>query len=161
MGRQQRHRDRLCSSPHPRETVGAPPPQVRIAQQWRSGAHAPRCPELKRVVVATGTEDSFRIAMEPQFEAALDVIFGLRASTLPGAAAFVPPTSESGSEEEPAAQPPAEPTPAPDTGTTAPQPAGEPTDLLGQLQQTQQQLNALSALIEDLIRLQQQELAGE
>ena len=124
-------------------------------------AETSRFPELKRVVVATGTEDSFRIAMEPQFEDALDVLFGLRASTLPGAAAFVPPTSESGSEEEPAAQPPAEPTPAPDTGTTAPQPAGEPTDLLGQLQQTQQQLDALSALIEDLIRLQQQELAGE
>ena len=53
-------------------------------------AESSRIPELKRVVVANGNN----IAMEPTFQRALDVVFGRRASSLPGAATTVaPPTT--------------------------------------------------------------------
>lgn len=82
-------------------------------------AETSRFPELKRVVVANGDT----IAMEPTFEAALEVVFGQRASTLPGAepggAAITPPS--------------AQPTPRPPAATTGPLPA----DLLGLLSEAQ------------------------
>ena len=43
-------------------------------------AESSRIPELKRVVVANGNN----IAMEPTFQRSLDVVFGRRASSLPG-----------------------------------------------------------------------------
>ena len=50
-------------------------------------AESSRIPELKRVVVANGNN----IAMEPTFQRALDVVFGRRASSLPGSATTVLP----------------------------------------------------------------------
>ena len=52
-------------------------------------ASTSRLPELQRVVVANGD----RIAMEPTFQQALDVVFGRRASTLPGAGGILEPPS--------------------------------------------------------------------
>ena len=50
-------------------------------------AESSRIPELKRIVVANGNN----IAMEPTFQRALDVVFGRRASSLPGADTTAPP----------------------------------------------------------------------
>jgi uncharacterized membrane protein (UPF0182 family) len=55
-------------------------------------AESSRIPELKRVVVANGNN----IAMEPTFQRSLDVVFGRRASSLPGSEGTVtqpPPTT--------------------------------------------------------------------
>ena len=103
-------------------------------------AETGRLPELKRVVVANGNE----IAMEPTFEAALDVVFGLRASTLPGAGQFTSgPT------------PAAPPTPA--LGAAA-APSGDLADLLNQATDAadaaQREINRLRDII-DAIRQQQ------
>ena len=49
-------------------------------------AESSRLPELQRVVVANGNQ----IAMEPTFDDALNVVFGLQASSLPGAGSVVP-----------------------------------------------------------------------
>ena len=103
-------------------------------------AETGRLPELKRVVVANGNE----IAMEPTFEAALDVVFGLRASTLPGAGQFTSgPT------------PAAPPTPAPGAAAA---PSGDLADLLNQATDAadaaQREINRLRDII-DAIRQQQ------
>ena len=103
-------------------------------------AETGRLPELKRVVVANGNE----IAMEPTFEAALDVVFGLRASTLPGAGQFTSgPT------------PAAPPTPA--LGAAA-APSGDLADMLNQATDAadaaQREINRLRDII-DAIRQQQ------
>ena len=77
-------------------------------------ASTSRLPELKRVVVANGRT----IAMEPTFKQALDVVFGRRQSTLPGAALLPD-------------QPPSTSTPPAATATAVPAlPAGELADLL-------------------------------
>ena len=103
-------------------------------------AETGRLPELKRVVVANGNE----IAMEPTFKAALDVVFGLRASTLPGAGEFT-------SGPTPAAPP------APALGAAA-APSGDLADLLNQATDAadaaQREINRLSDII-DAIRQQQ------
>jgi uncharacterized membrane protein (UPF0182 family) len=102
-------------------------------------AETGRFPELKRVVVANGN----KIAMEPTFQASLDVVFGRRASTLPGAGQFTSgPT------------PAASPTPAP--GAAAP--TGELGDLLNQATDAadaaQREINRLRDIL-DAIRQQQ------
>ena len=103
-------------------------------------AETGRLPELKRVVVANGNE----IAMEPTFEAALDVVFGLRASTLPGAGQFT-------SGPTPAAPP------TPPLGAAA-APSGDLADLLNQATDAadaaQREINRLRDII-DAIRQQQ------
>jgi hypothetical protein len=102
-------------------------------------AETGRFPELKRVVVANGN----KIAMESTFQASLDVVFGRRASTLPGAGQFTSgPT------------PAASPTPAP--GAAAP--TGELGDLLNQATDAadaaQREINRLRDIL-DAIRQQQ------
>ena len=103
-------------------------------------AETGRLPELKRVVVANGNA----IAMEPTFQASLDVVFGRRASTLPGAAQF---TS--------APTPAAIPTPAPGAAAA---PTGELGELLNQATDAadaaQREINRLRDII-DSIRQQQ------
>ena len=78
-------------------------------------ASTSRFPELKKVVVANGSS----IAMETTFEHALDVLFGRRASSLPGSGIIAQP---------PSTQPDATPPPPPGTGTT---PSGDLQQLLG------------------------------
>ena len=104
-------------------------------------AETGRFPELKRVVVANGNA----IAMEPTFKAALDVVFGRRASTLPGASQLTPGLT-----------PAATPTPAPAGAAAAP--AGGLGDLLNQATEAtdaaQREIDRLRAII-DSIRQQQ------
>ncbi len=79
-------------------------------------AETGKLPELKRVIVANGNN----IAMETTFQASLDVVLGLRASSLSGADAFLGP----GGSQTPAPTP----TPAP-AGNV---PAGSLGDLITQ-----------------------------
>ncbi|MSQ41564.1 MAG: UPF0182 family protein [Dehalococcoidia bacterium] len=110
-----------------------------------------RLPELKRVVIANGNN----IAMEPTFRDALDVVFGRKASTLPGATGQL---TTPAAVPTPAAPAPPAAAPAP-TATPAgtPAPSGSLTDLLGQAQAgadaTQRELDRLRAII-DAIRKQ-------
>ena len=78
-------------------------------------ASTSRFPELKRVVVANGST----IAMETTFQKALDVVFGRRASSLPGASIIA---------QQPSSQPDAIATPAPGAGSV---PSGDLQQLLG------------------------------
>ena len=108
-------------------------------------AETSRFPELKRVVVANGNEVSFKIAMEPTFEASLDVVFGRRASTLPGASGIISTPGE----------PSPPPTAAPGAATT---PTGEFDELLNQATSAadaaQREIDKLRSLLE-AIRQQQ------
>ena len=100
-------------------------------------AETSRFPELKRVVVANGNEQSFSIAMEPTFQQSLDVVFGRRASTLPGASGIL------------TTQPPPTVPPPATTQPGAPAPTGGLDDLLGQADA------AADAVQQDLDRLRQ------
>ena len=108
-------------------------------------AETGRFPELKRVVVANGNEQTFNIAMEKTFELSLDVVFGRRASTLPGATTI--PKMQ--------APAPATPTLAAGAGTA---PTGDLDALLGQAEAATDaveiDLNRLRDIIE-AIRQQQ------
>jgi hypothetical protein len=123
-----------------------------------------KLPELARVVVANGND----IAMEPTFQAALDVVEGRRASTLPGAT----PSSQapgSGSTTTPAAtatpsataSPGATATPA-SGGTTTPGATPSAGELLQQAQDAynnaQRELDRLRQLLN---QLQQQSQPGQ
>ena len=96
-------------------------------------ADTSRLPELKRVIVANGNA----IAMEMTFEASLDVVFGKRASSLPGAGDLTG-----------AATPAATPTPAP----ARPAPSGALGELVEQAEQAaddaQANLDRLRELLE-------------
>ncbi len=104
-------------------------------------ADTSRLPELKRIIVANGNA----IAMEPTFAAALDVVLGKRASSLPGASIFTG-----------TATPAATPTPTP----TRAAPVGALGELIEQAEQaagdTQASLDRLRTLLE-AIREQQAE----
>ena len=81
-------------------------------------AETGRLPELKRIIVANGN----KIAMEKTFQAALDVVLGLRASSLSGADILL----GTGGSRTPAATPTPTPTPAAEV------PAGSVGDLINQ-----------------------------
>ena len=104
-------------------------------------AESSRIPELKRVVVANGNN----IAMEQTFQRALDVVFGRRASSLPGANTVIP-----------AAAPP----PRADSSDIS-VPTGDFGTLLRQAQDAadtaQEELNRLRAILDEIERLQQQQ----
>jgi uncharacterized membrane protein (UPF0182 family) len=104
-------------------------------------------PELKRIVVANGNA----IAMEPTFDAALEVVLGRRASTLPGGGdGFGTPAGPA------TATPPAGVTPRA-TGTAAPAASPVPGSLRQLIedarraqQAAQQELDRLRALLEQI-----------
>jgi uncharacterized membrane protein (UPF0182 family) len=81
-------------------------------------AETGRLPELKRIIVANGN----KIAMETTFQAALQVVLGLRASSLSGADVLL----GTGGARTPAATPTPTPAPAADV------PAGSVGDLINQ-----------------------------
>lgn len=98
-----------------------------------------RLPELARVVVANGND----IAMEPTFQAALDVVQGRRASSLPGVSA------RDGTPAPAGAPTPAAPRPAPAPGAT---PAAGAT-LQQLLQQARERSEAAQRELDELRRL--------
>ena len=102
-------------------------------------AESSRIPELKRVMVANGNN----IALEPTFQRALDVVFGRRASSLPGAdrtLATQPDAGDGDSDGSDAARPVA--------------PAGDFGELLRQAQDAadaaQAELDRLRALLDQI-----------
>ena len=103
-------------------------------------AESSRIPELKRVVVANGNN----IAMEPTFQRALDVVFGRRASSLPGSGGIV--------------APPIATTPPPDSGGDSSVPAGDLDGLLRQArdasQAAQDELDRLREILNQIGNLQ-------
>ncbi|MXZ63351.1 MAG: UPF0182 family protein, partial [Chloroflexi bacterium] len=105
-------------------------------------AESSRIPELKRVVVANGNN----IAMEPTFQRSLDVVFGRRASSLPGSDSSVAPT----------------PVPTRDDDTDdVVIPTGDLETLIRQAQDAseaaQDELNRLRAILDELERLQNEQ----
>ena len=103
-------------------------------------AESSRIPELKRVVVANGNN----IAMEQTFQRALDVVFGRRASSLPGAGVITP----------------ASPAPPREGSSEISVPTGDLGMLLRQAQDAsaaaQQELDRLRAILDEIERLPQQ-----
>ena len=103
-------------------------------------AESSRIPELKRVVVANGNN----IAMEPTFQRSLDVVFGRRASSLPGSSGIVAP---------PIATPP-----PPNSGGDGSVPAGDLDALLRQArdasQAAQDELDRLREILNQIGDLQ-------
>ena len=103
-------------------------------------AESSRIPELKRVVVANGNN----IAMEQTFQRSLDVVFGRRASSLPGS-------------DTPVAPSPA-PTQTDDGSDDIVIPTGSLDTLLRQAQDAsaaaQEELNRLRAILDEIERLQ-------
>jgi uncharacterized membrane protein (UPF0182 family) len=101
-------------------------------------AESSRLPELQRVVVANGNQ----IAMEPTFEDALNVVFGLQASSLPG-------SSGSGGGGG------STPTPTP-TATSTPAPSGSISELLQQAREaseaSERELQRLNDLLDEIQR---------
>ncbi|MYA20165.1 MAG: UPF0182 family protein [Chloroflexi bacterium] len=99
-------------------------------------ADSSRIPELRRVVVANGNN----IAMEPTFERALDVVFGRRASSLPGSDGTIAPQPSAGDDDRDTAAPVA--------------PTGDFGELLRQAQEAadaaQTELDRLRAILEQL-----------
>ena len=103
-------------------------------------AESSRIPELKRVVVANGNN----IAMEQTFQRSLDVVFGRRASSLPGAGTITqapPPPREDSSDIS---------VPTGDFGTLLRQ-AQDAADA------AQEELNRLRAILDEIERSQQQQ----
>ena len=104
-------------------------------------AESSRIPELKRVVVANGNN----IAMEQTFQRALDVVFGRRASSLPGANTITPAAA---------------PLPREDSSDVS-VPTGDFDTLLRQAQDAsdaaQEELNRLGAILDELERLQNEQ----
>ena len=104
-------------------------------------AESSRIPELKRVVVANGNN----IAMEQTFQRALDVVFGRRASSLPGAGVITPAT----------------PDPPREDRSDISVPTGDFDTLLRQAQDAsdaaQEELNRLGAILDELERLQNEQ----
>ena len=105
-------------------------------------ASTSRFPELKRVVVANGSS----IAMETTFQKSLDVVFGRRASSLPGGGTITQPQ---------APQPDATATPAAGSGSA---PSGDMQQLLGDARdaadRAQAEINRLRQIL-DAIEQQQ------
>ena len=105
-------------------------------------AETSRIPELKRVVVANGNN----IAMEPTFQRSLDVVFGRRASSLPGADSSVAPSPA--------------PTRDDDTDDVV-IPTGDIETLIRQAQDAseaaQDELDRLRAILDELERLQNEQ----
>ena len=103
-------------------------------------AESSRIPELKRVVVANGNN----IAMEQTFQRSLDVVFGRRASSLPGAGVITPAT----------------PNPPRESSSDISVPTGDLGTLLRQAQDAsaaaQQELDRLRAILDEIERLPQQ-----
>ena len=103
-------------------------------------AESSRIPELKRVVVANGNN----IAMEPTFQRSLDVVFGRRASSLPGSSGIV--------------APPIATTPPPNSGGDGSVPAGDLDALLRQArdasQAAQDELDRLREILNQIGDLQ-------
>jgi uncharacterized membrane protein (UPF0182 family) len=101
-----------------------------------------RLPELKRVVVANGNA----IAMEPTFEASLDVVLGRRVSTLPGTI----PGQQILPEGTPTPASPGAPTPG--APTPGPTPAGtpQPGDLQALLDEARRASDAVQAELDRL-----------
>ncbi len=103
-------------------------------------ADSSRIPELRRVVVANGNN----IAMERTFERSLDVVFGRRASSLPGSDGTIVPQPAGGGDDSGDARPVA--------------PSGDFDELLRQAQEAadaaQAELDRLRAILE---RLEQSE----
>ncbi|MFN8639215.1 MAG: UPF0182 family protein [Dehalococcoidia bacterium] len=101
-----------------------------------------KLPELKRVVVANGNT----IAMEESLQRSLDVVFGLAASTLPGASGAPPPSTGTGV--------PSTPTPAPTPVATAV--PGSLRELLDQAraasQEAQADLDRLRGILDQIER---------
>ncbi|MYI83644.1 MAG: UPF0182 family protein [Chloroflexi bacterium] len=99
-------------------------------------ADSSRIPELRRVVVANGNN----IAMEPTFERALDVVFGRRASSLPGSDGTIAPQPSAGGDDRDTAAPIA--------------PSGDFGELLRQAQEAadaaQAELDRLRAILEQI-----------
>ena len=110
-----------------------------------------RIPELKRVVVANGNN----IALEPTFQSALDVVFGRRASSLPGSSTIVnPPPATGGGDDGDGGQTPSGDggqTPSGDGGQA---PSGDFGELLRDAQEaadaTQRELDRLRDILEQI-----------